>query len=161
MPTDDKAHILEALLGIQSAPRSDREPGYELWLDTFVQSVPSGIRAWAVSTTRKLLFRIGAVFVDVEIESEDNSDSGSLIGQILDSSNPGRPLSGISVVLLNRDRNIASTSSDENGEFQFQFALESNLKLSVAVAGRSPVSLPITNPPAKWEVVRTGSGRET
>lgn len=158
MPEKDNAHVVEALLGIQPASPRHRKSGYELLRDTSVQPIAEGIRSSAVSA-RQLLFRIGTVFVDVEIEHKTNSNRASLIGQLLDSSNPGSTLSKVPVVLLGRNRNIASTITNENGEFQFQLARKSNLKLSVSIHGDKPVHLPITYPPAKWEVVRSGSKR--
>ena len=158
MPEKDKAHIVEALLGIPPASPRHRKSGYELVRDTSVQPVAEGTRSSAVSA-RQLLFRIGTVFVDLEIEHRANSNRASLTGQMLDSSNPRCPLSKVPVALLGRNRNIASTITNENGEFQFQLARRSNLKLSVAIHGDKPVHLPITYPPAKWEVVRSGSNR--
>jgi len=158
MPEKDKAHIVEALLGIQLPSPRHRKSRYELLRDTFVQPASEGIRSSVVSA-RQLLFRIGTVFVDVEVEHKANSNRASLIGQILDSSNPRSPLSKVPIVLLGRNRNIASTETNDNGEFQFQLARKSDLKLSVTIPGDRPVHLPITYPPAKWEVVRSGSKR--
>lgn len=144
MPSEDKAFILEALLQTLSVPGANKN-GFELLFDTFAQSNPEGTRTSVVSA-RQLLFRIGAVFVDVEVDCEANSDRASLIGQMLDSSNPGRPPAGVPVTLLDRGRNIARTSSNDNGEFQFQFAMKRNLKLAVAVDRDRPVHLPISSP---------------
>lgn len=147
MPSEQKAFVLEALLQSLSVPGAGKD-GYELLFDTFVQSNAEGTRTSVVSA-RQLLFRIGAVFVDVELGCEANSDHASLIGQMLDSSNPGHPPAGVPIALLDRGRNIARTSSNDNGEFQFQFAMKRNLKLAVAVDRDSPVYLPITGPPLK------------
>ena len=144
MPSRDKPFVLEALLHTLCVPGADKD-GYELLFDTFVHSNAEGTRTSVVST-RQLLFRIGAVFVDVAVGCEANSDRASLIGQMLDSSNPGHPPAGVPVALLDRGRNIASTSSNDNGEFQFQFAMKRNLKLAVAVDREGPVYLPISSP---------------
>ena len=136
---------------------------YELLYDSLVQSAAEGSRnslvapvqsaaegtRTSVVSARQLLFRIGAIFVDVEVGCEAESGRASLIGQMLDSSNPSHPPAGVRIVLLNRGRNIASTSSNDNGEFQLRFAMKRNLKLSVAVDRDRPVCLPITSSPAK------------
>jgi hypothetical protein len=41
-------------------------------------------------------------------------------------------------------KNVASTISNNNGEFHLEFALKNNLRLSVTVGDSSPVYLPIT-----------------
>ena len=160
MPSQDRLFKLEDLLAILPAKpnRKKKKDRYELLFDTLVQTATQGTRTSVVSA-RQLLFRIGAIFVDVEVGREANSDRASLIGQMLDSSNPGHPPAGVPIILLDRGRNVASTSSNDNGEFQFQFAMKSNLKLSVAVDPGSPVFLPITSPPAKANTGRSGSGR--
>ena len=144
MFSQDRPSVLEALLQTLSVLGADKN-GYELLFDTFVHWNAVGTRTSVVST-RQLLFRIGAVFVDVAVGCEANSDRASLIGQMLDSSNPGCATTGVPVALLDRGRNIASTSSNDNGEFQFQFAMKRNLKLAVAVDRGDPVYLPISSP---------------
>ena len=159
MPSEEALLTLE-VLAIVNVKASFR---YELLFDSLVQSAAAGTRNSLVSavqsaaegtrtsvvSARQLLFRIGAIFVDVEVGCEAESGRASLIGQMLDSSNPGHPPAGVPIVLLNRGRNIASTSSNDNGEFQLQFAMKRNLKLSVGVDRDSPVCLPITRAPAK------------
>lgn len=159
MPRQDTVLALEHLLETLPAKSSRKKKlKYELLFDTLIQSAPEGTRTSVVSA-RQLLFRIGAIFVDVEVGREVNSDRASLIGQMLDSSNPGHPPAGVSIVLVDRGRKVASTSSNDNGEFQFQFAMKNNLKLSVAVDRGSPVYLPITSPASKTNNVSPDSKR--
>lgn len=117
----------------------------ELLFDSEDQSAGSGLRN-SVIATRQLLFRIGSVFVDIEVGRETDSNRASLIGQMLDSSSPGHPPAGIRIALLDRNRPVASASSNDHGEFRLQFAVKDNLKLSVELDRKNPVYLPITNP---------------
>lgn len=158
MPPEDAVLNQENLHRAQILATSHREGGYELLFDSFIQSVRKGIRGPVISA-RQLLFRIDAIFVDVEIGCEANSNRASLIGQMLDSLNPGRPPAGVSIFLLDRGRNVASTLTNDNGEFQFQFVMKSDLKLSVAVNHSSPVYLPISNP-LRVNVVPSGAKRQ-
>ena len=144
MPPEGTLVTPENLSGTQILATSHTEPDYELLFDSFIQSAGKGIRGPVISA-RQLLFRIGAVFVDIEARCEANSDRASLVGQILDSSNPGRPLAGVPICLLNRGRNVVSTSSNENGEFHFHFVMKNDLELSVKLDHR-PVYLRISNP---------------
>jgi hypothetical protein len=160
MPQQNTVLALEHLLEILPAkPNSgSKKDRYELLFDSFIHSALEATRTSVVSA-RQLLFRIGAIFVDVEVGREANSDRASLIGQMLDSSNPGHPPVGVSIVLVDRGRKVACTSSNDNGEFQFQFAIKNNLKLSVAVDRDRPVYLPITSPRCKTNTVSAGSKR--
>lgn len=115
----------------------------ELLFDSVLRPVAAGARA-SVASARQLLYRIGPVYLDLRVDSEPNSPRASLVGQMLDRSNPEHPITGVPVVLLAGQKNIASTSSNGNGEFQLEFAMRSNLRLSVAVDPLHPVYLPIT-----------------
>jgi len=122
--------------------------GYELLFDSCAQTPSDGVRN-SVVAARQLLFRIGSVFVDVEVGRETDSNQASLTGQMLDSSNPGHPPVGVPVALLDRGRRVASTSSNDHGEFRMRFAVKNNLKLSVTFDRQRPVHLPIISPPGK------------
>jgi len=128
---------------------------YELLFDSQEQAARDGLRN-SVIAARQLLFRIGSVFVDLEVGREGDSNRASIIGQMLDSSRPGHPPSGIRIALLDRNRPVASASSNDHGEFRLQFALKDNLKLSVELDRNKPVHLPITNPAGGKS--RTSSG---
>lgn len=115
----------------------------ELLFDSVLQPMTAGARA-SVASARQLLYRIGPVYLDLRVDAEPNSERASLVGQMLDRSNPEHPITGVPVVLLAGQKNVASTSSNGNGEFQLEFAMRSNLRLSVAVDPLHPVYLPIT-----------------
>jgi hypothetical protein len=118
---------------------------YELLFDSEDQAIGDGLRN-SVIAARQLLFRIGSVFLDLEVGRESDSNQASIIGQMLDSSSPGHPPAGVRIALLDRNRPVASASSNDHGEFQLQFTLKANLKLSVELDRKKPVHLPITNP---------------
>jgi hypothetical protein len=80
----------------------------------------------------------------MRVDSELNSEQAALVGQMLDSAHPGRPVSGVPVILMDGRKNVASTISNNNGEFHLEFSIKSNLRLSIAVGDDSPVYLPIT-----------------
>jgi len=115
---------------------------FELLFDSVAQSGNERIRT-SVIVSRQLLFRIGSVFVDLEVDKEVNSDRVSLIGQLVDSANPGHSPVGIPIVLLQRGKCIVKTLSNDNGEFQLNFVMRRNLKLQVSMNRSRPVRLPI------------------
>jgi anti-sigma factor RsiW len=116
---------------------------FDLLFDSLAQPVAAGARA-SVASARQLLYRVGTVYVDMRVDSENNSERAALVGQMLDSTQPNHPVSGVPVVLLDGRKNVASTISNTNGEFHLEFALKSNLRLSVTVGDLAPVYLPIT-----------------
>src|SRR6185312_2771581 len=116
---------------------------FELLFDSLAQPVAAGARA-SVASARQLLYRVGTVYVDMRVDSETNSERAALVGQMLDSAHPGHPVSGVPVILMDGRKNVASTVSNNNGEFHMDFVLKSNLRLSVTVGDASPVYLPIT-----------------
>lgn len=115
----------------------------ELLFDSLMQPTTAGARA-SVAAARQLLYRVGTVYVDMRLDSEVNSEQAALVGQMLDSAHPGQPVAGVPVVLMEGRKNVASTISNNHGEFHLEFAIKSNLRLSITVGTDSPVYLPIT-----------------
>ena len=116
---------------------------FELLFDSLAQPVAAGARA-SVASARQLLYRVGTVYVDMRVDSESNSERAALVGQMLDSAHPNHPVAGVPVVLLDGRKNVASTISNNNGEFHLEFDLKNNLRVSVTVGDLAPVYLPIT-----------------
>lgn len=149
MPSDEIVLTVSASLAIQKDAKRNT---CELLFDSSAQPLPPGARTSGVSG-RQLLYRIGSIYVDMEISKEANSERASVVGQMLDSSRPGHPVVGIPVTLLDRGRNVARALSNDNGEFRLVFERRKDPKLAVAVGRKNPVRLPITemnlspNPP--------------
>lgn len=116
---------------------------FELLFDSLAQPMTAGARA-SVASARQLLYRVGTVYVDMRVDSEVNSERAALVGQMLDSAHPGHPVAGVPVILMDGRKSLASTISNNNGEFHLEFSLKNNLRLSVTVGNDSPVYLPIT-----------------
>ena len=129
----------EAQQALEAHPRGL----FELLFDSLAQPTVAGARA-SVASARQLLYRVGTVYVDMRVDSEVNSERAALVGQMLDSARPGHPVAGVPVILMDGRKNVASAVSNNNGEFQIEFLIKSNLRLSVAVGNSVPVYLPIT-----------------
>lgn len=143
MPPDQVVLTVQASIAIQKTSTNYVGEAFELLFDSSVQPLPPGARVSVVSG-RQLLYRIGSVYVDMEVDKRAGSDRASLVGQMLDSSRPGYPLAGIPVALFGRRRSIARTSSNHNGEFHLEFDMKGDLKLCVSIDSGCPVHLPIT-----------------
>ena len=162
MSPDQVVLTVKASFAIKKSP-TNAGHAFELLFDSFVQPMPPGARTSVVSG-RQLLYRIGSVYVDMEVDKRANSDRASLVGQMLDSARPGHPLAGIPVALFERKRSIARTSSNDNGEFHLEFDMKSDLKLCVSLDSDCPVHLPITcmesklSSPTQEKKRRVGAG---
>ena len=135
--------IAKAYFVTQQADAKQPKGVFELLFDSLAQPAVAGARA-SVASARQLLYRIGTVYVDMRVDSEVNSERAALVGQMLDSARPGHPVSGVPVILMDGRKNVASAMSNDNGEFQIDFVIKSNLRLSVTVGDGAPVYLPIT-----------------
>jgi len=114
----------------------------EVLFDSTAQPLPTGARSSLIGD-RQVLYRLGSVYVDMEFESQADSRRWLVVGQMLDSARPGRPLTGIHISLLERGRNIARTTSNDNGEFRLEFDPSTELKLELFIDRRHPVHLPL------------------
>src|SRR5689334_10261376 len=135
--------IVKAYFETQQHEIHEPAGAFELLFDSLTQPAVAGARA-SVASARQLLYRIGTVYVDMRVDSEVNSERAALVGQMLDSARPGHPVSGVPVILMDGRKNVASAMSNDNGEFQIDFVIKSNLRLSVTVGDGVPVYLPIT-----------------
>lgn len=157
MSSDQIVLSVKASFAIQRNPSTN---ALELLFDSMAQPLTPGARA-SVTSGRQLLYRIGSVYVDMEIRRTSNSEGASLVGQMLDSASPGHPLAGIGVAVHERGRRIASTLSNDNGEFHLEFDAKDDLKLLLEVDRRYPVHLPIRDIGRQFGTVSSGKRRRT
>ena len=144
MPADRIVLSVKASIAIRRQAETNPAECFELLFDSKAQALPPGARASAVRG-RQLLYRIGSVYVDIQLDKNGDSDRALLVGQMLDSARPGHPMAGIPVALHERGRSIAHTVSNDNGEFHLEFIAKNDLRLCLAMDRRHPVHLPITN----------------
>ena len=143
MPPDEIVLTVNASFAIEKDVKNKNNL-CELLFDSSAQPLPPGARSSGVSN-RQLLYRIGSIYVDMEVGKDADSERASVVGQMLDSSRPGHPVAGIPVTLLDRGRNVSRTLSNDNGEFRLVFEQTKDPRLSVAVGRKNPVRLPITD----------------
>jgi len=140
MPPAQVVLTVNASIAIEKDGHNGTSP--EVLFDSTAQPLPAGARSSLVGD-RQVLYRLGSVYVDMEFDWQVNSRRWLVVGQMLDSARPGRPLTGIHVALLERGRNIARTTSNDNGEFRLEFDPTGELKLELFIDRRHPVYLPL------------------
>ena len=142
-PPDGIVRVAKAYFGTQEHRREHTKSVVEVLFDSIQQPLTAGARS-SVASARQLLYRVGTVYVDMRVDSEVHSEQAALVGQMLDSAHPGHPVAGVAVILMDGRKSVASTISNNHGEFHLEFLMKSNLRLSIAVGDASPVYLPIT-----------------
>jgi DNA-binding response OmpR family regulator len=122
-----------------------------LVLDSFLQPLPAGVRYSLPLSARKLLYESGGLMADLSLEPQENSQRITLVGQVLDAAEPERRLASLSLVLQGRAGPIAVASTNESGEFQFDFDSEPGVKLEIRVKENHWVSLDLPDPKGAFQ----------
>jgi hypothetical protein len=143
-PPDGVVRAVKAYFGTHKVATGRPRSVFEVVFDSFAQPATAGVRA-SSATSRQLLCRVGSVYVDMEVDARGTGRRASITGQVLDKSKASRTLGGIPVLLLSRGRTIATTASDDNGEFQLEFSSKKGLELCVKLDALNPLYLPITS----------------
>lgn len=157
MPPDQIVLTVNASFAIHKDTKNNGTT-CELLFDSSAQPLPPGARTAGVSN-RQLLYRIGSVYIDMEVGVDADAERASVVGQMLDSSRPGHPVAGIPVTLLDRGRNVVRTLSNDNGEFRLLFDNRNDSRLTVEVGLKNPLRLPITNAQLQSDTESSGKKR--
>jgi hypothetical protein len=140
---------MSKLLMASQRPKAVKARVPEMWplvFDSFLQPAMAGVRV-AMTTSRQLLYRQGNCCIDIRLEYAMGANDMSIIGQVLNSGQPGRGPGEIPVELLSGERTIASTATNNFGEFQFLFPVAGDLQVRVDPSDENCVCIKI--PPLK------------
>jgi hypothetical protein len=99
-----------------------------LQFDSDRQSMVAGVRSGHASA-RQLLYKSGTVCIDMRMQPTPGSESMVLIGQLLDSVNPGHGIGGIPVSLLSRGDMVSRKQTNQDGEFDFGLEPKRDMQL--------------------------------
>lgn len=116
-----------------------------LLFDTSRQPVAAGVRS-ASTVARQLLYGVGAYRIDLRMEPQMDSDKVSLVGQILNSTDPARHAASVPVVLLKGRKVLAESQTNGFGEFHLECDLESHLQLQLVLPQGMDVRIPLVEP---------------
>jgi hypothetical protein len=135
---------LDSLLHRNIAPRRAKHSA-RLVFDSFLQPLADGVRS-APPSDRRLLYESGDMMVDLLLEPPRDSQGIKLVGQILDRTKPGPQLHRVPVVLQGKTEPIELATTNEQGEFQFDFDPRPDLKLEIGVRENHWLSLELPDP---------------
>jgi hypothetical protein len=111
-----------------------------LVFDSAGQPLAVGVRAGKKSS-RQLLYRAGDRLFKLRLDRPPDSGRMSLVGQIVDESNPQAAQADVAVLVLRGAQTITGTLTNRLGEFELEFEPARSLRLSVGTPGTRPVTL--------------------
>jgi hypothetical protein len=117
----------------------------EVLFDSSREPLPAGVRS-AVSAARQLLFGSGDLRIDLRIEPKEDSENVSVIGQILNSAEPGENYVAASVALLKSGKIVSVANTNRFGEFQLECGLASRLELRIKLSTGKETSISLVDP---------------
>jgi hypothetical protein len=89
-----------------------------LQFDSDRDAAVAGVRSGHASA-RQLLYRSGSVCIDMRMQPTPGTESIVIVGQLLDSMNPGHGIGGIPVSLLAHGDTLSRKRTNQDGEFDF------------------------------------------
>jgi len=114
----------------------------ELIFDSYSQPQVVGVRSTAAAP-RQLLYRAGAVLIDMRLQSTGKSDRFTLIGQVLKSGQNKQALRQVPVHLLSGTKELASTATNQFGEFSLEHEVGKDLHVSLEVSQERDLFIPL------------------
>lgn len=123
-----------------------------LVLDTFLQPLPAGVRCLQPNT-RQLVYEAESLTADIAFERPPDSTRTTLFGQLMRTNEPPILMNRVPVVLKSRKGPLGVSTTNEVGEFAFEFQNERSVSLEVEVSPNDWVL--IISPPLGLE----GKGR--
>jgi hypothetical protein len=146
-PADSTVRFVKGSFAISGRSSTRLSRGFlaEVLFDSGHEPLPVGVRS-AASSSRQLLYGAGDIRIDLRLEPQVDSESVSLIGQILDSSNPETAPAETTVALLKDGKVVSEASTNRFGEFRLECDLGSRLELRVTLPTRKQVSISLIDP---------------
>src|SRR6266851_978649 len=143
MPPDNALRIQE--FAARYSPEQRPSVLASLLFDTFAQPLPTGVRSGA-AVARQLVYEAEGFTVDLRLDPQPQSRKICVVGQVLDKGVPRVSPSGASIMLwTEKGQPILQVSANESGEFQLEFEVQENLRLSIDVADRKTIRIPLAN----------------
>ncbi len=116
-----------------------------LVFDSLMQPMVAGIRAGALAA-RQTVYEVDGLTIDLRVDAQPHTRKISVIGQIFEKGAARARLNDASVVLwTEKGLPILVSKTTELGEFQLEFEAQDNLRLSIQIAGRRPIRIPLGN----------------
>lgn len=109
-----------------------------LQFDSVREPIVAGMRGSHV-IARQLLYKSGTLNIDMRMQPMPGSESIVLIGQLMDSLNPGHGLAGIPVSLLAKGNTVSRKQTNQDGEFNFGLQEDNDVQLVFGIGGERTI----------------------
>jgi hypothetical protein len=127
---------------IPDRPKRGNRLPIELIFDSFLVPSAAGLRAtWQVGWQG--LYRAGNCSIDLRIEPELSSSRAAVIGQITNHVLPQQEMGNLPVCLRSGKLIVAETLSNRFGEFQMEYAQQSQLRLCIHLRDSKSIQVPL------------------
>jgi len=103
-----------------------------------------GVRS-SLASGRRFVYEHNNTTIDVKLDTQPGSSRISLIGQVLEGTKPLSSHENMAVILNARNRTLARTTTNRQGEFILQFEFSEDVSLEIRVGERSWISVPLTH----------------
>ena len=156
IPPDDVVHQVKAM-SVLLARRTDNSFTGELAkliFDSFTQPITVGVRG-ATTSPRQLLYRAGTLAIDLRVEVKTGEVPVFLFGQILQEGQSDKGEQAVEVSLLEGDRTLEHTETNELGEFEMHVPVLPGLTLSLRQSNGKDILIPLSAITARGRI--TGS----
>lgn len=114
----------------------------ELIWDSRREFVLAGVRALSASP-QQMLYKAGDFSIDMRLEPISGSSRFAVVGQILNSSRPGERVRSIPVTVEMEVMPVATTRTNEHGEFRMEFEGGGHVRIRVALGGEADILIPV------------------
>lgn len=141
-PPTDVVRVVKS----QFAPIApEKSLGFRLLFDSGLAPVPAGMRGSVAA--RQFLYETDEYYIDLRVEAlrvepHRQAHQAALVGQVL-SRRGKRAAPGLAVLLQDGKQPIAETSTNQFGEFQFEFDATNSLSISVKRDKSDAIVLPL------------------
>ncbi len=145
IPPEDVVHQVKAM-SVLLVRRTDNSFAGELAkliFDSFTQPIAAGVRG-AATSPRQLLYRAGSLAIDLRVEVKPGEVPVFLFGQILQEGQSDRGQNAVEVTLLEGDRTLEQTKSNELGEFEMHVPVLPGLTLSLRESNGKNILIPLS-----------------
>jgi hypothetical protein len=136
-PSSDAVRVVKSQF---AAVAPEESLGFRLLFDSSLAPVPAGMRGSVAA--RQFLYETDEYYIDLRIEPHREAHQAALVGQVLNRTGK-RAAPGLAVLLQDGKLPIAETSTNQFGEFQFEFNATNSLSISVKRDKSDAIVLPL------------------